>query len=205
MSISRKIAPVIAVLFATSCVMDKESNTETSVDTTQTNASPSLERIVDEQLASGINSNDIFLDFEFGMSRQKLNNSVEKMVKQKKLKVIDGKIVYMLDLGEQRKEVLISPFYNENRLYELGLTISGADFQDVCDLYHERYADHVEYASVDTTGETQAFYLIKGNKQIKISRGEEVKIFYTDLDMQRKLGIKEGEKKKSGSKSLNDL
>lgn len=189
-------------LLLTACLSEKTTN-ETPAPLTQPVVT--FQQIVDEQLASGIVEESIFLDFKFGMSRQQVSAKVEQMVKNKKLKVQKGKVIYMLDLNDERKETLISPFYEGNLLYELGLNISNARYEDVIELFRQKYADDVQYPVSDTLENYRALYLIKGNRQVKIEDGEDVRVFYTDLRVQKKLGIKEGEKKKKMSKSLKDI
>lgn len=181
-----------------------EAETE---DTTAPVSDVTLQEIIKTELETGVENNDIFLDFSFGMTRGQVKAKVEEMVKSKKLKVKNGKIIYQLDINDETKDVLISPFYDENGLYELGLTVYDAHYEAVSNIFLTKYANCEIYRSKDTINQTDALYLIKGNRQIKVSSGDEVQVFYTNLVVQQKLGIGEGEKKgkKVNSKSAGDL
>lgn len=182
----------IALVLVIACQPETEQETVREVETTP---HLSLHDIITKELESGNENNDIFLDFAFGMTKEQVKKKVEKMVKNKKLKVKKGNIVYQLDINGEYKDVLISPFYDNDKLYELGLTIDGGHYEEVSNIFLTKYANCEIYRDKDTINETDALFLIKGNRQIKISSGDEVQVFYTNLLVQQKLGIGEGEKK----------
>lgn len=192
--------PLLAFLF--SCQPEAK---QTATEEPKALPQISLDDIITKELESGVENNDIFLDFAFGMKREEVKAKVEKMVKNKKLKVKNGSVIYGLDLNGETKDVMISPFYDNNRLYELGLTVKADQYDEVSNIFLTKYGGCEVYS--DTTETTKQLYLIKGNRQIKISSGDEVQVFYTDLKVQQKLGAKEGEKQavKVKSKSANDL
>ena len=197
-----KLMCLTALALITACQPDT-----TQEDTSEIISDVTLQEIITKELGSGVVNNDIFLDFQFGMSRGQVKAKVESMVKSGKLKVKKGKIIYQLDVNDEAKDVLISPFYDENGLYELGLTVHDAHYEAISNIFLTKYANCEIYRSKDTINQTDALYLIKGNRQIKVSSGDEVKVFYTNLTVQQKLGIGEGEKKgkKVKSKSTGDL
>lgn len=158
-----------------------------------------IDETIEKELATGIRNDTIFLGLEFGMSKNKVNNEMNKLIKEGKIYLDnDNNYRYKFDFGDNTLPhhaiAGFSTFYHKNKLYKFIVVINETEPEsmlEVCKLtlfmtYLNKYKNCFRQKSI--LDDSHILVCINGNRKIKILSGlTDVRIIYTDLIAEKEI------------------
>lgn len=178
------------------------------------------EKKVEQELSKNQNTNEIFMTFKLGDTKQTVEKKFRLLIKQNKIKAdATRELYYVMDFfgyGLFNARVTFSADYYDNKLYKfiliaepkqrLSTSSSELLFNNVFHLYYEKYGFPQFFGKISDNYNPR---WIENNREIRIKHTEiveEVRIIYTDKRVEKLADAKEKkEKEEKTEKLLNNI